>query len=84
MTIEYQQSLLSKISTNNPNINDAVARVNEYSELAKAGQISSDELAELIADVQRQVNIQSNMADLEAMETLNTVINGLITLSKLA
>jgi acyl carrier protein len=82
MTIEYNQSLLSKISSNNPDINAAAAKVNEYTELAKAGQISFSELAELIADVQSQVNIQSNMAELESMETLNTAINGLIAIAK--
>jgi acyl carrier protein len=82
MTIEYNQSLLSKISSNNPDINAAAKQVNEYAELAKNGQISFAELAELIADVQSQVNIQSNMAELESMETLNTAINGLIAIAK--
>jgi hypothetical protein len=84
MTIEYNQSLLSKISSNNPDINAAAAKVNEYTELAKTGQISYGELADLIADIQSQVNIQSNMAELDAMNTLNTAINGLIMIAKMA
>jgi len=84
MTIEYNQSLLSSISSQNPDINAAAAKVNEYTELAKSGQISYSELASLIADVQSQVNIQANMSDLNAMETLNTAINALIMIAKVA
>jgi len=84
MTIEYNQSLLASISSQNPDINAAAAKVNEYTELAKSGQISYSELADLIADVQSQVNIQANMADLNAMETLNTAINALIMIAKVA
>ena len=83
MTIEYNQSLLASISSQNPNINEAAQKVNELTELCKAGQISREEYAELIEDVQRQVNIETNMAELESMEKLNTAINGLITLAKL-
>jgi len=84
MTIVHNQTLLANISSQNPDINAAVAKVNEYTELANSGQISLSELAELIADVQRQVNIQSNMSELDAMEKLNTVINSLIVLAKFA
>jgi len=84
MTIEYNQSLLSSISSQNPDINAAAAKVNEYTELAKSGQISYEELAALVADVQSQVNIQANMSDLSAMETLNTAINALILIAKVA
>jgi polyhydroxyalkanoate synthesis regulator phasin len=83
MTIEYNQSLLASISSQNSNINEAAQKVNELTELCKAGQISREEYAELVEDVQRQVNIETNMAELENMEKLNTAINGLITLAKL-
>jgi polyhydroxyalkanoate synthesis regulator phasin len=83
MTIEYNQSLLASISSHNPNINEAAQKVNELTELCKAGQISREEYTELVEDVQRQVNIETNMAELESMEKLNTAINGLITLAKL-
>ena len=83
MTIEYNQSLLASISSSNPDINAAAQQVNELTELCKTGQISREEYAELILDVQRQVNIQANMAELEAMERLNTAINGLIVIAKL-
>ena len=84
MTIEYNQSLLASISSSNPDVNAAAAQVNEYTEMCKAGQISREEYAELIADVQRQINIQANMAELESMQKLNTAINGLITIASFA
>lgn len=83
MTIEYNQSLLASISSSNPDVNAAVQEVNELTEMCKRGEISREEYAELVLDVQRKVNIQANMAELEAMERLNTAINGLITIAKL-
>jgi polyhydroxyalkanoate synthesis regulator phasin len=83
MTIEYNQSLLASISSSNPDLLAAAAEVNELTEMCKRGEISQAEYAELIQDVQRKVNIQANMAELEAMERLNTAINGLISIAKL-
>jgi polyhydroxyalkanoate synthesis regulator phasin len=83
MTIEYNQSLLASISSTNPDLNAAVQQVNELTEMCKRGEISKEEYAELVEDVQRQVNIQASMAELEAMQRLNTAINGLISIAKL-
>jgi len=83
MSIEYNQSLLASISSQNPDVMAAAATVNQYTELAKTSQISKEEYAELIKDVQRQVNIQASMAELEAMEQLNTAINGLINIASM-
>ena len=82
MSIEYHQSLLASISSSNPDVNAAVETINQYTEMCKAGQISPAEYTELCEDVQRQINIQANMAELESMERLNTAINGLITIAK--
>jgi hypothetical protein len=83
MSIEYNQSLLASISSQNPDVNAAAATVNQYTEMCKAGQISKEEYAQLLRDVQSQINIQASMAELDAMETLNTAINGLITIASL-
>ena len=83
MSIEHHQSLLSSISSSNPNINIAAVQVNQLTEMCKTGQISKEEYTELIKDVQRQVNIQENMAELESMERLNTAINGLISIASI-
>jgi hypothetical protein len=82
--IHYNQSLLANISSQNPDVMSAVATVNQYTEMCKTGQLNPAEYAELIKDVQRQINIQANMAELEAMEKLNTAINGLITVVGMA
>jgi predicted ATP-grasp superfamily ATP-dependent carboligase len=81
MSIEYNQSLLASISSQNPDVMAAASTVNQYTEMCKTGQISKEEYAELIKDVQRQINIQASMAELEAMERLNTAINGLINIA---
>jgi predicted ATP-grasp superfamily ATP-dependent carboligase len=83
MSIEYNQSLLASISSQNPDVNAAVQYVNQYTEMCKTGQISKEEYVQLVEDVQRTVNIRGQMAELEAMEKLNTAINGLLNIAKL-
>jgi predicted ATP-grasp superfamily ATP-dependent carboligase len=83
MTVEYNQSLLASISSQNPDVNAAVQYVNQYTEMFKAGQISKEEYVQLVEDVQRTVNIRGQMAELEAMQKLNTAINGLLNLAAL-
>ena len=83
MNIEYHQSILASISSPNPDINAAAATVNQYTEMCKAGQISKEEYAQLLRDVQSQINIQASMAELTSMEMLNTAINGLINIATL-
>lgn len=83
MSIEYNQSLLASISSSNPNIETAANQINELTEMCKNGNISREEYIELVEDIQRQVNIQSNMAELQALERLNTAINGLMNIAKL-
>jgi predicted ATP-grasp superfamily ATP-dependent carboligase len=80
MTVEYNQSLLASISSQNPDVNAAIQYVNQYTEMFKAGQISKEEYVQLVEDVQRTVNIRGQMAELEAMQKLNTAINGLLSL----
>lgn len=83
MSIEYNQSLLASISSQNPDINAAVQYVNEYTEMCKTGQISKEEYVQLVEDIQRTVNIRASMAELDSMQKLNTAINGLISIAKL-
>jgi hypothetical protein len=83
MSIEYHQSILASISSQNPDVNAAAATVNQYTEMCKAGQISKEEYAQLLRDVQSQINIQASMAELKSMEMLNTAINGLINIATL-
>lgn len=84
MTIEHNQHLLASINSSDTTINAAAQQVNQLTEMCKQGEISREEYASLIEDIQRQTNIQSNMAELESMEKLNAAINGLITIAKFA
>jgi polyhydroxyalkanoate synthesis regulator phasin len=83
MSVEYHQSLLASISSSNPDLNAAAQQVNQLTEMCKAGQLSREEYVQLVEDVQRQVNIQQNMDELQSLEQLNTAINGLIQIAKL-
>lgn len=83
MSIELNQSILASIVTEDSNINQAAATVNQYTEMCKRGEISREEYAELIEDIQRTINIEANVNELQAMERLNTAINGLIMIAKL-
>lgn len=83
MSIEYNQSLLASIISSNSDLNAAAAEVNHLTEMCKRGEISREEYAELIEDIQRKVNIQQNMSELESLQRLNTAINGLINIAKL-
>jgi polyhydroxyalkanoate synthesis regulator phasin len=83
MSIEHHQTLLADISSVNQDVMAAAANVQEYTEMLKAGQISKEEYADLIEDIQRQINIQSSMAELHNMEKLNTAINGLINIARI-
>lgn len=83
MSIEQHQSLLAEISSKNPDLVQAASNVQEYTELFKQGQLSKEEYADLIEDIQRQINIQHSVSELESMEKLNTAINGLINIAKL-
>jgi hypothetical protein len=83
MSIEYNQSLLASISSQNPDVNAAIHYINEYTEMCKAGTISKEEYVQLVEDIQRTVNIKASMAELESMEKLNTAINGLVSIARL-
>jgi hypothetical protein len=83
MSIEYNQSLLASLSSVDSGIGQAAATVNEYTEMCKSGQLSKEEYAELLLDIQRQININESMGELESLEMLNTAINGLIAISKM-
>ena len=50
-------------------------------EAAKAGQLSSAELKEILEDQQRQLQVVSEMSQLQFKETLNTILTGLITIA---
>jgi hypothetical protein len=50
-------------------------------EQAKVGQMSNEEVAEILKDAQSQLAILEDMSDLAFKEKLNVAINGLITIA---
>lgn len=78
---ELQQQLVDLINSGDPVFANAAQQVNELTEQAKAGQMSSAELKEILEDMQRQLSIINEMSQLEYKEKLNTVLTGLITIA---
>lgn len=48
------------------------------------GEISADEYAELLQDLETQTAIAEGSADLNAQKQLNTIVNAAITIAKIA
>jgi hypothetical protein len=78
---ELQQQLADMINSGDPVFSNAAAQVQALTEQAKAGQLSSAELREILEDMQRQMSIITEMSQLEFKEKLNTVLTGLITIA---
>ena len=60
---------------------DAATYVGQATQAAQAGQLSPQDLAEMLKDMQRQMEIIQDMSQLAYKETLNTCINGLIMIA---
>ena len=78
---ELQQGLAELANSSDPVFANAAQQINELTEQAKAGQLSSAELKEILEDQQRQLSIINEMAQLEFKEKLNTILTGLITIA---
>jgi hypothetical protein len=78
---ELQQELVELANSGNEVFANAAQQVNELTEQAKAGQLSSAELREILEDMQRQLDIIQEMSQLAFKEKLNTVLTGLITIA---
>ena len=80
-SIEQHQQLLGTVNSANPDVNSAAATINQYTELCKSGQISTVEYAQLLRDIQHTININAAAIEQQNLNTLNTVINGLIDIA---
>jgi len=78
---ELQQGLAELANSGDPVFAQAAQQINELTEQAKAGQLSSAELKEILEDQQRQLSIINEMNQLEFKEKLNTILTGLITIA---
>lgn len=76
--INNQLSML--VSSTDPEFAAAAAQVQNLVQQVQAGQMSPDEFNELLADLQRQLEIVQDASRLQFKEVLNTCINGLITI----
>lgn len=78
---ELQQQLAELANSGDPVFAQAAQQVNELTEQARAGQLSSAELKEILEDMQRQLSIITEMQQLAFKEKLNTILTGLITIA---
>lgn len=76
--INNQLSML--VSSTDSEFAAAAAQVQNLVQQVQAGQMSPDEFNELLADLQRQLEIVQDASRLQFKEVLNTCINGLITI----
>ena len=73
--------LTEVVNSGDPTFANAANYVGQLAQQAQSGQLSNEELAEILQDVQRQVNIIQNMEQMAFKEKLNTCINGLIAIA---
>jgi hypothetical protein len=79
---EIQSHLASIANSGDPVFAEFARNIDSIVEQAKAGSMSNEEVAEIMADAQRQLAILEDMSDLAFKEKLNAVITGLITIAK--
>ena len=81
MTLDdINNQLAALANSGDPTFANAANYVAQATQAAQSGQLSPQELAETLKDLQRQMDIIQDMSQLQYKETLNTVINGLITI----
>jgi hypothetical protein len=86
MNIESFQQMLSEVynGSQDPVAQHTAQEVNQYTEMFKAGQLSKEEYLQLVEDLQSTAIINKNMDNMETLQYMNTAINGLISIAKLA
>jgi len=83
MTLDNIQTNLAEIvNSGDPVFAEFANNINSVVEQAKAGQMTNEEVAEIMADAQRQLAILQDMTDLAFKEKLNVLITGLITIAR--
>jgi hypothetical protein len=82
MTLDdINQQLAALANCGDPTFANAAQYVAQATAAAQAGQLSPQDLAETLKDMQRQLDIIQDMSQLQFKETLNTCINGLIMIA---
>jgi hypothetical protein len=81
MTLDdINQQLANLANCGDADFANAAQYIAQATQAAQSGQMSTQELAETLKDMQRQISIVEDMSRLQFKETLNTCINGLITI----
>jgi uncharacterized FlaG/YvyC family protein len=79
MTLDdINQELANLANCGDPTFANAAQYVAQATAAAQAGQLSPQDLAETLKDMQRQMDIIQDMSQLAFKEKLNTLINGII------
>jgi polyhydroxyalkanoate synthesis regulator phasin len=78
---EINQRLAGLVNGGNPAFAGAAQFVQQVIQQAQSGTMSPAEAAETVKDIQRQLDIIQDEAQLAYKEELNTIINGLITVA---
>ena len=82
MTLDdINQQLAALANSGDQTFADAANYVAQAVQAVHAGQMSPQDLAEMLKDMQRQMDIIQDMSQLRFKETLNTCINGLIMIA---
>ena len=82
MNLDNIQSQLTEIvNSGDPIFGKFAQDINSIVEQAKSGEMSNEEVAEILKDAQSQLAILEDMSDLAFKEKLNVAINGLITIA---
>ena len=77
---QINQSLADLANCGDPAFAQAAQNIQQATQAAQAGQFSTQDLAELLKDTQRQLDVVQEMSQLQFKETLNTAINGLLVI----
>jgi hypothetical protein len=82
MSVEQFQQQLGECFNGSPdaNVQAAAQTANQYTEMLKSGQLSKDEYVQLLSDIAQTNTINKSVDNQQAMEYMNTAINGLINL----
>jgi len=82
MTLDdINNQLAALANSGDPTFANAANYVAQATQAAQSGQLSPQELAETLRDLQRQMDIIQDMSQLQFKETLNTAINGLLIIA---
>ena len=59
----------------------AASQINQYVTMCMNGQLSTEEFKSLIEDIQRQININTQLMNQNHLDAINTAINALLNIA---